>query len=692
MIFLAASANLRTVIVTANFLDALASGIDKTLKNTLQADPVAGWTLWCRQSRQYCEELDVKNPFRRQIWALRNPESRNRIDDFALAKTLTLQQRAADLRIRRDEALMAAFSEPGALSLLNFAWHLGLSPENYAASPNELLQTLDALLDLAHTALSDTDFSEKHDPYLALLLSGELPWTLALLLPDLKISRPLARKAAAVINESLQELLDGTGLPRASHLDVFRPLLASWTRCLDLGTRTGRRPWKAGTQRLYEWAIQQALRGMRKDGSLVLSMSSEIDPPGGHKVRKTDTPTSLFLEMMEAALPLDRDPNDIDTALVVLPGLRNFGQRRRSEVDPRELPQESHFSDWAGIAVLRSGWEHEEPSLTVIYGEHEPLDISSDTQSVPFGGWTDTSISTELNFRNRALWTGPLRTLLRFNDQPIHGLPRRPQYDTAEEQDGENGNLWAVLCSEQDSAYDYLELQRELSHNFLLQRHFLLLHDEEILLFADTVLPDPSRKDRETGIIEYELSFPLAPQIKTDYVQRSKKETELLLSGPPVPNGTKNVDLARIFPLALPEWRTQDQTKETSTQNKKSTQTTSCELISGVLEENEGVLTYRLWTRGTAIFAPLVFDLSATRLKQAYTWRRLTVGEHLESVPQDQATGFRLRCGKRQYLIYRSMTGTANRSILGHNLIDDFFFGFFTREGTIEPILEVTPE
>jgi hypothetical protein len=81
--------------------------------------------------------------------------------------------------------------------------------------------------------------------------------------------------------------------------------------------------------------------------------------------------------------------------------------------------------------------------------------------------------------------------------------------------------------------------------------------------------------------------------------------------------------------------------------------------------------------------------LDTERLGKRYTWRQLTVGENLQKVRDDQAVGYRIQLGQEQFLLYRSLTSQANRTVLGHNLIDDFCFARFAPATGVEPLIAV---
>jgi hypothetical protein len=109
----------------------------------------------------------------------------------------------------------------------------------------------------------------------------------------------------------------------------------------------------------------------------------------------------------------------------------------------------------------------------------------------------------------------------------------------------------------------------------------------------------------------------------------------------------------------------------------------------GSLEGTAAGLELRQTMTGTALYAPLWIDLERRRVARPRTWRQLTVGEDRRKQPRDIAVGFRVQVGKEQWLVYRSMTPAANRTVLGHNLVSEFLIGRFTRKGEVSSLVEI---
>ena len=86
--------------------------------------------------------------------------------------------------------------------------------------------------------------------------------------------RKAAKAARKILSSGMLELIDGEGLPNSQILDIFRPLMACWTRCRILGRHMEKVCASAKASYQYEWAIRAALRLSRTDGSQVFSRAN----------------------------------------------------------------------------------------------------------------------------------------------------------------------------------------------------------------------------------------------------------------------------------------------------------------------------------------------------------------------------------------------------------------------------------
>jgi len=199
----------------------------------------------------------------------------------------------------------------------------------------------------------------------------------------------------------------------------------------------------------------------------------------------------------------------------------------------------------------------------------------------------------------------------------------------------------ATVCWHTDRDGDYLELEYRFTGGLRVQRQFYLAHRDRVLLVADAVLDSSASGSYETT---------LAGDIQLD-----RTRTVFLGAG------------FRSFPLALSENRRE----------------ASDSLLRG---KEKGVRCN--WSGARAYF-PWLVDLDPRRRKQPPLWRKLTVGETRQIVPDHVAVGYRIQLGQTQWLVYRSLAAKANRSVLGHNLSSESLFGRFMKTGLVEPLLYI---
>ena len=223
---------------------------------------------------------------------------------------------------------------------------------------------------------------------------------------------------------------------------------------------------------------------------------------------------------------------------------------------------------------------------------------------------------------------------------------------------------WTKICDHTERGCDYIEIDLPLSDAYRLQRCLLINHKDKVLLLGDTVLADAERQVHKP--LTYRSEFYVSPKLRAKI---SDEATELEFR----PVGRTVAPAFRVLPLALPEWQTAKQTG----------------LVGGTLTSTKGTLVLRQESSGQSLFAPLFFDLDADRLGKRYTWRQLSIGENLQRVRDDQAVGYRIQLDQKQFLLYRSLTPKANRTVLGHNLIDDFCFARFSPETGVDPLIAV---
>ncbi|HJQ81455.1 MAG TPA: hypothetical protein VJ828_15950 [Lacipirellulaceae bacterium] len=252
-------------------------------------------------------------------------------------------------------------------------------------------------------------------------------------------------------------------------------------------------------------------------------------------------------------------------------------------------------------------------------------------------GYTDDPIRIDLSARGETLFAGTWSIETECDGKPA-------------QVDGE----WENLCWQSDKYCDYLELSVPLSEGLRLERQLLLAHKDQVLYLADIVVSVDGRARH----IKHSSGLPLVEEV----VWQPEADTRdgLLLAGKL---------RAAVLPLALPEWRIDPR--------------------GGTLAEKQGRLVLTQESTGRAMCCPLFFDLKSKRAKKERTWRQLTVAEWMEVLPRDVAVGFRAQSGGRQWLIYRSLGPTGNRTVLGHNIAGEFCAGRFRPSGKFKEWLEI---
>jgi hypothetical protein len=113
---------------------------------------------------------------------------------------------------------------------------------------------------------------------------------------------------------------------------------------------------------------------------------------------------------------------------------------------------------------------------------------------------------------------------------------------------------------------------------------------------------------------------------------------------------------------------------------------------TGVCEKVDNILVSEAEGQGGAV-APLVLDWHPERQALDADWNRLTVTEGRTVLSAQQAAGFRVRIGKLQMLIYRSLrAGDLPRAVLGLHTMNETVYGRIRKSGEVAPMVLVEGE
>jgi hypothetical protein len=212
---------------------------------------------------------------------------------------------------------------------------------------------------------------------------------------------------------------------------------------------------------------------------------------------------------------------------------------------------------------------------------------------------------------------------------------------------------WENRCWFKDKDINYVELSLPMQEDVRLDRQILLALREEFLLVVDH-LHAP-----QGGELEHVWQAPLAPGLL--FCGEGETRDAVLMDGEP---------LARLMPLALPEWRVDPRVGELS-------------LVGGSVHLIERAM-------GRALACPLFIDLNAERAAKQCTWRQLTVAEQLEIQSADVAVSYRIQSGDDQWVYYRSQGRRSNRTFLGQNTSSECYIAKFKApSGKVRDLLEI---
>ena len=197
---------------------------------------------------------------------------------------------------------------------------------------------------------------------------------------------------------------------------------------------------------------------------------------------------------------------------------------------------------------------------------------------------------------------------------------------------------------------EFIELELDFG-DYKIERQLLLLSDE-IFFINDVVRGDEAAELNYECRYSVSESFELLPEKETnEFYVRDGDHFNLVL------------------PLFMPEWKV--------------------EQCAGSVNLNDSQIVVKQTSNGKGMAVPLVIDLNQKRSLKPRTWRRLTVAEAMQKVGPDVAVAYRLQIGNEQWLIYRTVGPRGNRTFLGQNFAEDFFFAKIDRDGTVTPLLEV---
>lgn len=308
-----------------------------------------------------------------------------------------------------------------------------------------------------------------------------------------------------------------------------------------------------------------------------------------------------------------------------------------------ELPEPAWFDEEAKLAVMLPEWDVRRGRLAIDYSQDQVrLEICGGKRPLLEGVWTC--------------------------DIELDGTPLKPT------------GPWTDICWHSDDDVHYLELERSYASSIKVQRQIFLIRDDRAIFLADSVIGAGDQ-----ALLFYQGKLHLPANL---YVEEERETRELWLCD------TKR--RALVLPLGLNEWKVGPSQGKLSIHDSDAKLPNVKEHGSEHVQDDDrdsstrGLVLNCETHANKALTFPLWLDLHRPRFKSARTWRPLTIGEKLRLVPAEEARAFRVHVGSEQWVLYRSLTGAANRTFLGKNLISEFFCGRFeTEEGTFDELIAV---
>ena len=518
-----------------------------------------------------------------------------------------------------------------------------LSPENFTQ----------ALAVLAGAALRDSSgglfdaptATDENNAIRQMILDGESPWICSLLMSPLGGVQTLAKSASESLRKVLLECTDADGLVHGSLLSRLPEWLAPVTRCTI---------WSEAFQEPL-WGNDSAERLTLVTERAVLLMLPTLHHAADDAPRKVAPSLADILELL---IPASGSPQEKRLMKLVKASRKQVGAVTRPKklkkskvgddsgaVDPE--PPESAVSESAANIRKQNpeanrklvektpkpevSWQSD-PSCVAILRSSSDLD--ADTLTLE---WHSNSPQVMIAAAGVPILAGNWNWSVQLDDEV---LPTPTE--------------WKCSCWFLDPETVFVELEAEGATDVRQVRQLLLAPCDRFAMMTDSVTSkNPERK------VQLVTSVPLVDGATCNTCAVTR---ELTLSV-----GPRTV---RTFPL----WLEDDRIQHTL----------------GSYREHDGQLELAGVGKG-GVTLPLALDWHPKHIDQPADWTRLSVTESRRAVGAHEASGFRIRIGDHQVLVYRSlMPPTISRAVLGLHTWDESVYGRVPlKGGLLQPLVEV---
>lgn len=522
--------------------------------------------------------------------------------------------------------------------------------EGQTLSPENLTQSLAVL---AGAALRDSSgglfdtptATDENDAIRQMIQDGESPWICSLLMSPLGGVQTLAKSATESLRKVLLECTDADGLVHGSLLGRLPEWLAPIARCTVWAEEFQASLWgNDSVERLTSVTERAAL--------LMLPTLHHIAADAPHRIAPS------LADVLELLIPASGSAEARRLTKLVKASRKQVGEVTR----PKKL-KKSKVGDDSDVVEPATGRSAEiESSASVRKKKKEANRKPVEKLPKPEVSWQSDSSCVAI-LKSSSDPDADMLTLEWHSSSPqvmiaAAGVPiLAGNWNWSVQLDDEvvpTPTTWKCSCWFLDPETVFLELEAEGATDLRQVRQLLLAPCDRFAMMTDSITSqDPERK------VQLVTSVPLVDGATCEACSVTRELT--LTVGPRT---------VRTFPLWLEDDRIQH--------------------ALGSYREHDGQLELAGVGKG-GVTLPLALDWHPKHIHQPADWTRLSVTESRRAVGAHEASGFRIRIGDHQVLVYRSlMPPTISRAVLGLHTWDESVYGRVPlKGGLLQPLVEV---
>ncbi|MEM9828794.1 MAG: hypothetical protein AAF958_19565, partial [Planctomycetota bacterium] len=252
----------------------------------------------------------------------------------------------------------------------------------------------------------------------------------------------------------------------------------------------------------------------------------------------------------------------------------------------------------------------------------------------------------------RTLIAGSLETQISIDGHSIHPA-----------------GAWEAVCEYTDDEVHLIEYEQPWSAGVRLQRQFMQLREDRVLMIADAVLD--RRADARPAAID-SAAMDSAKIASADHLRAIEHSVCLALGrgNSNHANALPENSQAAIQAIAEPatrEWLLTQSDRPQGIMIPLAASEWQGERTRSRIDLDGGKLCWSSTGKGR-LYSPLWLDLQRRRISRPRTWRPLTVGENLCVVADHDARAFRIQSGSNHWVVYRSLSPSRLRTVLGKHM------------------------